>query len=256
MKGDFEKLKAEHAKCASADPEELKKLKAEHAGCSSREQGLSGRIADLEKEKEEWRKVSGGQAERIKLLEADLAKTRLLLSDEEMATQELRKEKERIAILAGNAEVDRNKIVNVFIPEMIRRLLGSHEYKTALAEPFNLYSQSGFLDGVSLGRKPEEVDKLLEEVEGLDLDADVKYQPLYDQLFVKEYPYVQKIRKTIYRTFDELVELHPDPAPVNHVAQTVEETVAPESISEPVVDPPVDNPSVQPSSTQTTSVFV
>lgn len=74
-------------------------------------------------------------------------------------------------------------------------MLSSHEYKQALAEPFNLYSTSGFLDGVNLGSEPEEAAKLLEDVENLDMDAEEKYQPLYDQLFIMDYPYVQKIRK-------------------------------------------------------------
>lgn len=54
---------------------------------------------------------------------------------------------------------------------------------------------------------------MLEDVEGLDLDADGKYQSLYDQALTKEYPYVQKIRKTCYRSFKELIEMFPDPAP-------------------------------------------
>lgn len=117
-----------------------------------------------------------------------MKKIRLLLSDEEMTCQELRKEKQDLTISAGNAEVDRNKIVNEFIPEAVRRLLNSHEYKQALDEPFNLYSQSGFLDGLSIGREPGEVAELLEDVEGLDVDAGEKYQLLNDQLFTKEYP--------------------------------------------------------------------
>lgn len=77
------------------------------------------RVSELEREKEEWRKVSGEQVEKIKSLEVDLKKTRLLLSDEEMTCQELRKEKQDLAISAGNAEIDRNRIVNEFIREMV-----------------------------------------------------------------------------------------------------------------------------------------
>ena len=88
---------------------------------------------------------------------------------------------------------------------------------------------------------------MLEDVEGLDLDADAKYQPLYDQLFVKEYPYVKRIHKNIYRTFDELMNLFPDPAPASDLEGTT---------SEPVVEHPVDNPSVNPSTDQSTSTFV
>ena len=59
-------------------------------------------------------------------------------------------------------EIDRNKIVNRIVPEAICRLLGSHEFRSALAESFNLYYQSGLIDGAHLGRKPEEAVRLLE----------------------------------------------------------------------------------------------
>lgn len=129
MAEELKKVKDEHAECANVDLEGMKKLRLEHAS-------LEDRVSQLETEKEEWRKVSGDQAEKIKLLEAQLKDTRLKLSDEEMACQELRQEKQDIAIAAGNAEVDRNRIVNEFIPEVVRRLLSSHEFKTTLAACF------------------------------------------------------------------------------------------------------------------------
>ena len=218
VKGELEKLRAEHAKCASGETEELKRLRSEHSECLSKEQGLSGRVADLEKEKEEWRKVSGGQADQIKVLEAELAKTRLLLSDEEMTSQELRKELEGLAISSGNVEIDRNKVVNEFLPEFVRRFLDSHEFKEALARPFNLFYQAGLIDGANMCLKPEEAAKVLEEeVEDLDMEAEGKYQALFDEALTREYPYVQKIRKTIDRSFNELMNMFPDPAPSSNV---------------------------------------
>ena len=162
------------------------------------------------------------------MLEDDLKKTKAQLADKEMSSQELRKEIQELAISYGHVEIDRNKIVKDFIPEMVRRLLNSYEYKKALAEPFNLYSQSGFIDGVHVGREPEEARRLLEDVEDLDLEAGEKYQSLYDQLFTRDYPYVQKIRSTNSRKFEELMNMYPDPAP-----SLVETTIA----SEPVVEP-------------------
>ena len=121
--------------------------------------------------------------------------------------------KDEIAVRAGLAEIDRNRIIKEFLPEMVHRLLDSHEYKTALAEPFNLFSSSGFLDGLKLGREPEEVEKLLEQVDDIDVDAGQKYQPLYDALFSKDYPYIQKVSSSTRRTFDDLMQIFSDPAP-------------------------------------------
>lgn len=153
-------------------------------------------------------------------------------------------------------EVDRNRVVNEFLPEFVHRLLSSHEFKEALAKPFNLFYQSGLIDGANLGLEPEQAMKVSEEVENLDLDADSKYQPLYDQALTQEYLYVQKIRKTVYRSFNELIEMFPNPAPsvsdATHVKATASRSadgvVGEKSIAE--------NPEVQGGDGQDTSAPV
>ena len=130
---ELEQVNAAHAGCVAGESEELKKLKADQVG-------LKDRVAALEAEKEEWRSVSANQATKIRLLEEDFKKTRVQLADEDMTSQELWKENQELAISSGHVEIDRNKIVSQFVPEMIRRLLASYEYKKALAEPFNLFS--------------------------------------------------------------------------------------------------------------------
>lgn len=79
---EFKELKDKHAECAKVNPEGMQKLRSENAS-------LEDRVSQLETEKEEWRKVSGSQVEKIKLLETQLAEARLKLSDEEKAYQEL-----------------------------------------------------------------------------------------------------------------------------------------------------------------------
>ena len=79
--------------------------------------------------------MSKDQIEKINSLEAELAKVRLALSDEEMACQELRNENKGLAISSGNVEIDRNRIVNEFLPEFVHRFLGSHELKQPWPDP-------------------------------------------------------------------------------------------------------------------------
>ena len=233
MSGEFQKLKDEHKECAEVNPEGLRKLRAENAS-------LEGRVGDLELEKNEWRKVSGEQAEKIRLLEGQLAEAQQKLKDEEKAYSELCQEKVDLAVTAGNAEVDRNRIVNEFIPEAIHRFLESHEFRSALAEPFNLFYLSGLIDGAGLFEEPEKAAKLLGEVEGMDMEAGAKYGPLYDKTLSQDYPYIQKIRETVYRKFDELSALVPDPAPAE----------------EPTTEgPEVESHIENPSDTQNASVF-
>ena len=106
-----------------------------------------------------------------------------------------------------------------------------------------MYYQSGLIDGAGLFEEPEKAAKLLGEVEGMDFEADEKYRSLYDQALSQDYPFIQKIRQTIYRKFDELIALVPDPAP------TLE-------VEEPVVESHTENPSGNPSVDQTTSAFL
>ncbi|PWA98462.1 transposase (putative), gypsy type [Artemisia annua] len=209
----LERLQFDHSGCAAGEPEELTRLRSEHAGCSERELSLTGRVSDLTREKEEWRNVSADQAERIKSLEVELEKVKSELKNEEVANQELRKEYQDLAISSGHVSIDRAKIVKEFVSEVVRRLLGSHEFKDALSKPFNLFYQSGLIDGAHLGLEPEDAGKVLDGVEGLDLEADQKYQVLYDRALTTEYLYIQKISRTYFESTEELMQIFPDPAP-------------------------------------------
>ena len=177
------------------------------------------------------------------MLEGQLSDARLKLNDEEKAYKELYQEKVDIAVAAGNAEMERNRIINEFIPAAIHRFLGSHEFRVALAEPFNLFYHSGLIDGAGLFDEPEKAAELLGEVEGIDMEAEAKYGSLYDKALSQDYPFIQKIRQTIYRKFDELNALVPDPAPAPEFEASEAEAHA-------------ENPSSNQSSGQDTSAFV
>ena len=82
MAEELKKVKDEHAECVKVNPEGIQKLRSENAS-------LEDRVSQLEMEKEECRKVSGDQADKIKLLEARLKETELKLGDEEKAYWEL-----------------------------------------------------------------------------------------------------------------------------------------------------------------------
>ena len=64
MSSEFNQLKKLHA--TEVNPEGLRKLRAKNAS-------LEDRAGQLEMEKDEWRKVSGEQAEKIRLLEGQLS---------------------------------------------------------------------------------------------------------------------------------------------------------------------------------------
>ncbi|GKB00462.1 hypothetical protein Tco_0828455, partial [Tanacetum coccineum] len=59
----------------------------------------------------------------------------------------------------------------------------SHEYKKSLSEPFHMAIQAG------------------------------KLYLMYDKLFEKEYPYIEKIASGYHHSVVDLLKVHPDPAP-------------------------------------------
>lgn len=73
---------------------------------------------------------------------------------------------------------------------------------------------------------------------------------LYDQALSKDYPFIQKIRKTIYRKYDELMAIFPDPAP-----SETEQHTASGLTSGPMTEPHIENTSAQDSSAHDASAF-
>ena len=65
----------------------------------------------------------------------------------------------------------------------------------------------------------------MDQVDDLDMESDGKYQALYDRALTQEYPYVQKIRKSVYRSFNELIDMFPDPDPSTSYATHLDATV-------------------------------
>lgn len=139
----------------------FKLLEVEHSAYAARETGLSDRVKQLEQEKEEWRKVSEGQVERIRQLEEELGKKNALMSEEQADNATLRKEKEDLAITLGQNEMMKLNVVLELVPDVVRRLLDSNEYKTSLAVPLSLSFTAGWLGGVSLDRSKEDLGKIL-----------------------------------------------------------------------------------------------
>ncbi|GKB70907.1 hypothetical protein Tco_0932319, partial [Tanacetum coccineum] len=82
-----------------------------------------------------------------------------------------------------------------------------------LSEPFNMDIQAGWGKGLSEGRTDKEIMVVLHEVENFDPYSDKKLYPMYDKLFKKEYPYVQKIARGYRHSVDDLLKVYPDPAP-------------------------------------------
>ncbi|GJY84914.1 hypothetical protein Tco_0498940 [Tanacetum coccineum] len=135
------------------------------------EKELLDRVKDLERERDEWRETASDQVEKIRCLEKDL----------ELRTQQLVAAEERVGVLEGEklaflaelaqAEANRKKLVNEFIPTVIKKLHTSVEYRKSLATPVQLCFTAGWLGGLSLGKTEDEIAQFLSETEDLDIEG-------------------------------------------------------------------------------------
>ncbi|GJS70621.1 hypothetical protein Tco_0703462 [Tanacetum coccineum] len=90
----------------------------------------------------------------------------------------------------------------------------SHEYKKSLLEPFNIAIQAEWGNGLSDGRTDEEIMAILRTTKDFDPYSDKNLYPMYDKLFEKEYPYIEKIASGYRHSVADLLKVHPDPAPL------------------------------------------
>ncbi|GKB07456.1 hypothetical protein Tco_0835740 [Tanacetum coccineum] len=129
----------------------------EHSGCA-------GKLADVEKERDELRAVNADQASRIKELEAELVKKDSALVFSDRISNEKAIENEKLVSQIGFLEKKKIDSIGKLLPTVVRRLFESHEYKESLSVPFNLAIQAGWAKGLALKRSEEDLMKVLNEV--------------------------------------------------------------------------------------------
>ncbi|GKA53604.1 hypothetical protein Tco_0746919 [Tanacetum coccineum] len=136
----FEALSEEHANLAYAH-ESCKEMKIHHReyydGALNLEKGLNERVEEFEGEKK--------------------------------GLEELRVDREKYVVECGNGEMVRRRIINEYLPTFFHRLHQSAKYKRSLGEVFSLAIGKGFIDGVSIGRKDEDIRAILEATPNLTL---------------------------------------------------------------------------------------
>ena len=151
----------------------------------------------------ELESLNAQQAERVRELEAKLTAS-------EGEKNQLMREKEDFAVRCGEGEVARHRLIRDYFPTFVRRLLQSAEYKQSLSVPFNLAIDAGWVKGISEGKSSEEVQAILEAVPHVDAGAPEKLFSIYDELFVKRYPFVDKVSQAFRSSSAELQNLLPD----------------------------------------------
>ncbi|GJT60474.1 hypothetical protein Tco_1004007 [Tanacetum coccineum] len=116
-------------------------------------QPIKVKVAELEAGKKSSDELVISQVEHIKSLE-------VALKESEAGVEQLRSDREKFAVAAGQGEAIRKRLVTEYFPTFVQRLLQSNEYKELVGEVLSLAVGKGFIDGISLGRTKANVDAL------------------------------------------------------------------------------------------------
>ncbi|GJR39388.1 retrovirus-related pol polyprotein from transposon TNT 1-94 [Tanacetum coccineum] len=175
------RLDLEHnAKLYTDAMNRYKTVKEEHAGCGQR-------IQILENEKNYLSAANHDQAARIQALEAELSKKDSALTYAERMVAEGNKEREKLTTQLSQAEIKRFDSIRKLLPTVVSRL------KSRIQAEFIRAFQHGYPGWM-----------------GQRVERGTKLNPMYDDLFKKEYPYVQKIASGFCHLVADLQKIHPD----------------------------------------------
>ncbi|GJU26008.1 ribonuclease H-like domain-containing protein [Tanacetum coccineum] len=155
--------------------------------CSSQEKELVKRVKDLERDK--WRTTALDQCEKLSL-----------------------------SAKVAQAEADRQKLVQEFIPAVVKRLHTSVKYSQSLAAQVSLCFTSRWLGGLSLGRSEDQVAQFLAGTKDLDIEGSKSREDKHRELFTKQYPYIKKVADSYLLSVADLMKISPDvptPPPAN-----------------------------------------
>ncbi|GKC48698.1 hypothetical protein Tco_1071443 [Tanacetum coccineum] len=127
-----------------------------HESCNDvkvREKSLQERVEELEEEKREAEQLTYKQADRIKHLEGALKQS-------EVEAQQLRFDKEKYVVEAGQGEMVRRRIINQYLPTF-----------------------------------EEDIRAILKTTPSVDPSSSYTFMETYEKLFDKRYPYVDKVAR-------------------------------------------------------------
>ncbi|GJU88922.1 hypothetical protein Tco_1301345 [Tanacetum coccineum] len=158
--------------------------------CSKRDRELSDRLKDIERERDEWRQRASTQVEEIKQLKEDLRSKSKQLTDLEDRVRVLEEDKARLVEAVAQDKMAQQRVIREFIPTAVGKLLTSVEYRKSPAILIGLYYTMGWLGGLGLGQKKEEIAAILTNTSNLDIDDSKAWKEKHSELFTLQHPYV------------------------------------------------------------------
>nr|GEU51269.1 hypothetical protein [Tanacetum cinerariifolium] len=173
-----------HFLCFEALSKEHANLFYAHESCKD----VKARYKECKKELMKVQSAYDEKADRIKQLEEALRHS-------EANAYQLRLDRERYVVEAGNGEMVGCRIINEYLPTFVRQLHQSVVYKWPPEEAFSLAIGKGFIDGISIGRKDPDIQAILKATPNVNPVSSEIFMETYEKLFDKRYPYVDKVAR-------------------------------------------------------------
>ncbi|GJX38891.1 hypothetical protein Tco_0252194 [Tanacetum coccineum] len=108
-------------------------------------------------------------------------------------------EKEKYKLLDKNREQEeqiRHNYIRQLLPTFVERLISSDEYKKSLSDVFNQAIAAGWSEGVKAERYDQDAEAILATAADYDPECKSTFMPAFDALFIKRYPYVEKLAES------------------------------------------------------------
>ncbi|GKC84406.1 hypothetical protein Tco_1140123 [Tanacetum coccineum] len=212
-------------RCVLSQGELLKRhelLNHDHVDLRNRSDTQRGELNRLRTDLQIQMQANSRLSKQLSLLETihsscsdtkrELADRQLVDAEEKIQLPE--EEKNSLVAQLAQAEMDCQKIVKEFIPVVVHRLHTSVEYWKSLVAPVGLCFTAGWLEGLSLEKKEDEIAKMLYGCSDLDIEGSKTWKDRHRELFTMQYPYVQKFVDSYLLSLDDLMKVSSDvPAP-------------------------------------------
>ncbi|GJW44002.1 hypothetical protein Tco_0072801 [Tanacetum coccineum] len=115
----------------------------------------------------------------------------------------------------AQAEIDRHKLIREFVPDVVRKLHMSVEYRKSLAVLVCLCFTAGWLGGLSLGKTEGQIVVVLSETSNLNIEGSKAWKDKHRELFTMQYPFIKKMADSYRLPLDSLQQNSPDVPPAN-----------------------------------------
>ncbi|GJY18770.1 hypothetical protein Tco_0390261 [Tanacetum coccineum] len=109
--------------------------------------------------------------------------------------------------------MNRHKLIREFIPEVLKKLHISMEYRQCLVVSISLCFTASWLGGLSWGKTQDQIAAMLFGTLDLDIEGYKTWKDKHRELFTKQYPFIQKVDDSYRLSMDTLMKVSPNVPP-------------------------------------------